>query len=97
MDFFKNISFNRTNFERDIAKFMKKPISSGAPVRLLLFCLTIVHSGSVLIKCGQSHQKLGHNYKDFTQSVVMDYMQPLKSFLEGEMKSISVSIYFQSI
>ncbi|CAF3014198.1 unnamed protein product [Rotaria socialis] len=45
--------------------------------------------GSTLIKCGQTHQKLGHIYKDFIQSSVMGYMQPLKSFLEGEMKSIT--------
>ncbi|CAF0740281.1 unnamed protein product [Adineta steineri] len=45
--------------------------------------------GSTLIKCGQMHQKLGHAYKDFIQSAAMGYMQPLKSFLEGEMKSIT--------
>ncbi|CAF3493126.1 unnamed protein product [Rotaria sp. Silwood1] len=45
--------------------------------------------GSTLIKCGQTHQKLGHNYKDFIQSVAVSYIQPLKSFLEGEMKSIT--------
>ncbi|CAF4086818.1 unnamed protein product, partial [Rotaria sp. Silwood2] len=45
--------------------------------------------GSTLIKCGQTHQKLGHNYKDFIQSAAMGYIQPLKSFLEGEMKSIT--------
>lgn len=60
------------------------------------FCLIL---GSTLIKCGQTHQKLGHTYKDFIQSVVMGYMQPLKSFLEGEMKSITVNIltFFWSI
>lgn len=46
--------------------------------------------GSTLIKCGQTHQKLGLVYKDFIQSSAMGYMQPLKSFLEGEMKSITV-------
>lgn len=48
--------------------------------------------GSTLIKCGQSHQKLGGIYKDFIQSSAIGYIQPLKSFLEGEMKSITVSI-----
>jgi endophilin-B len=48
--------------------------------------------GSTLIKCGQTHQKLGLTYKDFIQSAAMGYMQPLKSFLEGEMKSITVNI-----
>ncbi len=48
--------------------------------------------GSTLIKCGQTHQKLGLAYKDFIQSSAMGYMQPMKSFLEGEMKSITVNI-----
>jgi len=51
-------------------------------------------SGSTLIKCGQIHQKLGQTYKDFIQSAAMGYIQPLKSYLEGEMKSITVNIYF---
>jgi endophilin-B len=50
--------------------------------------------GSTLIKCGQTHQKLGLTYKDFIQSSAMGYIQPLKSFLEGEMKSITVNIEF---
>jgi endophilin-B len=49
-------------------------------------------SGSTLIKCGQIHQKLGQTYKDFIQSAAMGYIQPLKSYLEGEMKSITVNI-----
>jgi endophilin-B len=56
----------------------------------------MLHSGSTLIKCGQTHQKLGHAYKDFIQSAAMGYMQPLKSYLEGEMKSITVNIYIYS-
>jgi len=51
-------------------------------------------SGSTLIKCGQIHQKLGQTYKDFIQSAAMGYIQPLKSYLEGEMKSITVNIQF---
>ena len=46
--------------------------------------------GSTLIKCGQTHQKLGGIYKDFFQSSAIGYIQPLRSFLEGEMKSIMV-------
>ncbi|UJR14766.1 hypothetical protein I4U23_001756 [Adineta vaga] len=45
--------------------------------------------GSTLIKCGQTHQKLGLAYKDFIQSAAMGFMQPLRSYLEGEMKSIT--------
>ena len=60
------------------------------------FCF-IVHfdlvcSGSALIKCGNTHQKLGLAYKEFIQSAAVGFMQPLKSFLDGEMKSLSVGI-----
>ena len=50
--------------------------------------------GSTLIKCGQTHLKLGLVYKDFIQSSAIGYMQPMKSFLEGEMKSITVNIKY---
>ena len=52
----------------------------------------LVYLGSTLIKCGQTHQKLGLAYKDFIQSSAMGYIQPLRSYLEGEMKSITVRI-----
>ncbi|CAF1029196.1 unnamed protein product [Adineta steineri] len=45
--------------------------------------------GSALIKCGQCHQKLGLAHKEFIQSAAIGFMQPLKSFLDGEMKSLT--------
>ncbi|CAF1155819.1 unnamed protein product [Rotaria sp. Silwood1] len=45
--------------------------------------------GSALIKCGQFHQKLGLAHKEFIHSVAVSFMQPLKSFLDGEMKSLT--------
>ncbi|CAF3672859.1 unnamed protein product [Rotaria sordida] len=45
--------------------------------------------GSALIKCGQFHQKLGIAHKEFIQSVATSFMQPLKSFLDGEMRSLT--------
>lgn len=45
--------------------------------------------GSALIKCGHTHQKLGLTYKEFIQSAAVGFMQPLKSFLDGEMKSLT--------
>jgi hypothetical protein len=53
-----------------------------------------LYSGSALIKCGNSHQKLGLAHKEFIQSTDTGFMQPLKSFLDGEMKSLTVNIYF---
>lgn len=51
--------------------------------------------GSKLIQCGHSHQKLGLVHREFIQSAVIVYIQPLRSYLEGEMKSICVKIRFE--
>uniref|UniRef100_A0A8D8KJZ7 Endophilin-B1 n=2 Tax=Culex pipiens TaxID=7175 RepID=A0A8D8KJZ7_CULPI len=45
--------------------------------------------GSALIKVGQAEQKLGSNERDFIGSAGMCFIQPLKKFLEGEMKTIT--------
>lgn len=49
--------------------------------------------GTALIKCGQFHQKLGLAHKEFVHSSATGFMQPLKSFLDGEMKSLTVNIF----
>ncbi|XP_065090758.1 endophilin-B1 isoform X2 [Ochlerotatus camptorhynchus] len=45
--------------------------------------------GSALIKVGQAEQKLGACERDFIGSAGMCFVQPLKKFLEGEMKTIT--------
>lgn len=45
--------------------------------------------GSALIKTGQAQQKLGSCERDFIGSAGMCFIQPLKKFLEGEMKTIT--------
>ncbi|CAF1035251.1 unnamed protein product, partial [Didymodactylos carnosus] len=44
--------------------------------------------GSALIKCGNTHLKLGLAEKEFVQSSATSFIQPLKSYLDGEMKSL---------
>ncbi|RNA27852.1 endophilin-B1-like isoform X3 [Brachionus plicatilis] len=44
--------------------------------------------GSVLIKVGEAEKKLGNLEKDFIQKSSDCLLQPLKSFLEGQMKTI---------
>ncbi|XP_074025273.1 SH3 domain containing GRB2 like, endophilin-B isoform X1 [Leptinotarsa decemlineata] len=44
--------------------------------------------GSALIKVGQWEQKLGQNERDFIGSAGMCFTQPLRRFLETEMKTI---------
>ncbi|XP_058128634.1 endophilin-B1 isoform X2 [Anopheles ziemanni] len=45
--------------------------------------------GSALIKVGQAEQKLGSCERDYIGSAGMCFIQPLKKFLDGEMKTIT--------
>ncbi|XP_043278846.1 endophilin-B1 isoform X2 [Venturia canescens] len=45
--------------------------------------------GSALIKVGQCQQKLGQIERDFIGTAANCYIQPLRKFLDGEMKTIS--------
>lgn len=45
--------------------------------------------GSALIKVGQAQQKLGSCERDFIGSAGLCFIQPLKKFLDGEMKTIT--------
>jgi endophilin-B len=45
--------------------------------------------GQALIKTGQAEQKLGQAERDFISSAGMCFIQPLRKFLDGEMKTIS--------
>jgi hypothetical protein len=56
----------------------------------------IFYSGSTLIKCGNCHQKLGLAHKEFIHSAASGFMQPLKSFLDGEMKSLTVNTFLNT-
>ena len=48
--------------------------------------------GSALVKCGQTQQKLGQAEQDFLRSAAHDFLQPLKGFLEGDMKTVQVQM-----
>ncbi|KMQ97893.1 endophilin-b1 isoform x2 [Lasius niger] len=45
--------------------------------------------GSALIKVGQCQQKLGQIERDFIGTAANCYIQPLRKFLEGEMKTVT--------
>ena len=47
-------------------------------------------AGSALVKCGQIEQKLGVAERDFLQSAANTFLQPLKAFLDGDMKTVQV-------
>ncbi|XP_013784247.1 endophilin-B2-like isoform X2 [Limulus polyphemus] len=44
--------------------------------------------GSTLIKVGQAQQKLGKAEKEFVRSAGTSFIQPLRKFLEGDMKTL---------
>jgi endophilin-B len=44
--------------------------------------------GSALIKTGQAEQKLGQCERDFIANTGMCFINPLKKFLDGEMRTI---------
>ena len=50
-------------------------------------------AGSALVKCGQIEQKLGVAERDFLQSAANTFLQPLKAFLDGDMKTVQVMPY----
>jgi endophilin-B len=44
--------------------------------------------GGALVKCGEVYQKLGAANRDFIQTAVNNFLQPLQGFLDGDMKSL---------
>jgi len=47
--------------------------------------------GSRLVQCGELEQKLGEARRDFIATATKDFLQPLHTFLEGDMKTVQVS------
>jgi endophilin-B len=45
--------------------------------------------GSALIKTGQAEQRLGQCERDFIANTGICFIQPLKKFLDGEMRTIT--------
>ena len=51
-------------------------------------CLCDRVSGSTLIKCGQTEQRLGQSERGFIQSTSNNFLQPLKGFLEMSLSRV---------
>ncbi len=52
------------------------------------FCFT----GSCLVKVGQTEQKLGQAEREFIQTTANNFLQPLKAFLDGDMKTLQARV-----
>lgn len=48
-------------------------------------------TGNALLKVGQTQQKLGDCERDFVTRSTNEYLSPLKSFLDNDIKTIAVS------
>lgn len=60
-------------------------------IQLYLYLVIIIIEllGSALIKVGQCQQKLGQVERDFIGTAANCYIQPLRKFLDGEMKTVT--------
>ena len=61
-------------------------INKGREYILLYFL------GNALVKTGQTQILIGNAHREFVQSTANNFLQPLKNFLEGDMKTIMVGL-----
>lgn len=54
-------------------------------------CCRVLCSGSALLRCGEAQKQLGEAEKKFVQSTNIHFLNPLRSFSEGEYKAIQVT------
>ena len=57
-----------------------------------MFLLFSFISGNSLIKIGQTEMKLAQAEKEFATDSYNNFLQPLRNFLEGDMRTIMVRI-----
>ena len=53
----------------------------------------MLFEGSMLVRCGQTQQKLGQAKRDLIQTSANEYLKPLNAFLDGDMKTIQVCLF----
>jgi len=51
-----------------------------------------VFAGKTLIKVGETQRRLGAAERDFIHSASINFLTPLRNFLEGDWRTISVSM-----
>lgn len=64
------------------------------PTRVNWFLLELkvpVVSGKTLIKVGETQRRLGAAEREFIHSASINFLTPLRNFLEGDWRTISVS------
>lgn len=48
--------------------------------------------GTALVRCGQTEQKIGHAEKEYMRKINSAFLMPLRTFLDGDMKTIQVGV-----
>jgi len=48
------------------------------------------YAGKMLVHCGEVEQKLAEARRDFIAAATKDFLQPLHTFLDGDMKTVQV-------
>ena len=70
-----------------------KHVPFDSNVSITLFQEHCYFAGSALVKCGQTEQKLGIAERELIQAAANNYIQPLRAFLDGDMKTVQVCLY----
>lgn len=48
-------------------------------------------SGNALIKCGETQKRIGTADRELIQTSALNFLTPLRNFIEGDYKTIAVS------
>lgn len=48
--------------------------------------------GNALIKCGETQRRIGGAHRELVQTGAINFLTPLRNFIEGDYKTISVSM-----
>lgn len=60
---------------------------------ILLFesCNQFFIAGNALIKCGETQKRIGAADRELIQTAAINFLTPLRNFIEGDYKTITVS------
>lgn len=67
-------------------------LSQHSVNRFLLELKAAIIAGKTLIKVGETQRRLGAAERDFIHSASINFLTPLRNFLEGDWRTISVSM-----
>ena len=59
--------------------------------QLSVFIFFFYTLGSALVKCGEAEKKIGQAGRELKDKSMTNFLHQLKTFLEGDMKTIAVS------